>query len=66
MWRNGADSVPVAVKHLVAGASEMSRVKLLQEAAIMAQFTHPNVVSLHGVVSNTESVSEKEIISLIM
>lgn len=56
LWRNGADSVQVAVKRLIEGASEINRVKLLQEAAIMAQFTHPNVVSLYGVVSETGSV----------
>ena len=56
LWRNGADSVHIAVKHLIEGANEINRVNLLQEAAIMAQFTHPNVVSLYGVVSNTESV----------
>ena len=56
LWKNGGESVQVAVKHLIEGVSKINRVKLLQEAAIMAQFTHPNVVTLYGVVSNTESV----------
>ena len=56
-WKNGAKSIPVALKLLKKEASEMDKVKFLQEAAIMAQFTHPNVVSLYGVVSKTEPVS---------
>ena len=57
VWKNGARSIPVALKLLKKEASEMDKVKFLQEAAIMAQFTHPNVVSLYGVVSKTEPVS---------
>lgn len=47
----------VAVKMLKPGAGEEDRVKLLQEAAIMGQFVHKNVVSLHGVVTLGEPVS---------
>ena len=32
-------------------ADEEDKVKFLQEAAIMAQFKHPNVINLYGVVS---------------
>ena len=46
----------MALKLLKEGSSEMCRVKFLQEAATMAQFKHPNVVTLHGVVSKTEPV----------
>ena len=56
MWKDGPRSVPVAVKLLKEGASEIDKVKFLQEAAIMAQFTHPNVVSLYGVVNKDQSV----------
>ena len=57
VWRNGARDISVAVKLLKEGADEIDKVKFLQEAAIMAQFRHPNVVSLYGVVSKTEPVS---------
>ena len=47
----------VALKTLKAGSEKMDKVKFLQEAAIMAQFRHPNIVTLYGVVSDKESVS---------
>ena len=47
----------VAVKTLQEGASEEDKVKFLQEAAIMGQFSHPNVVKLYGVVTEGEPVS---------
>ena len=40
----------VAIK-TVKSSAEQERVKLLQEAAIMGQFAHSNVVRLHGVVT---------------
>ena len=63
VWRNGARDIQVAVKLLKEGASEIDKVKFLQEAAIMAQFRHPNVISLYGVVSKTEPVSLHEILA---
>ena len=52
VWRRPNDSaVDVALKTLNEGASEQDKVRVLQEGAIMAQFKHPNVISLHGVVS---------------
>ena len=45
------------MKTLKEGSSELDKVKFLQEAAIMAQFRHPNIVTLHGVVSDKEPVS---------
>ena len=50
------EKLEVAVKTLQEGASEQDKVKLLQEAAIMGQFSHPNVVKLYGLVTQ-ESVS---------
>ena len=57
LWKNGVMNIPVALKLLKEGSSELDKVKFLQEAAIMAQFSHPNVVSLYGVVCKTEPVS---------
>ena len=51
------NTVQVALKVLKEGSSETDKVKFLQEAAIMAQFKHPNVVSLYGVRSKGEPVS---------
>ncbi|CAI8022487.1 Ephrin type-A receptor 4a (Fragment), partial [Geodia barretti] len=47
-WTNGRRQTTVAVKTLTDSANT---VKFLQEAAIMAQFRHPNILTLHGVVS---------------
>ena len=49
--------VKVAVKTLKEGSKEEDRVKFLQEAAIMGQFKHHNVVEMYGVVSVGEPVS---------
>ena len=45
------------MKMLKMGATDEHRLKLLQEAAIMGQFVHKNVVRLHGVVTVGEPVS---------
>ena len=47
----------MAVKMVTTNSPEEEKVKLLQEAAIMGQFSHPNVVQLHGVVTVGEPVS---------
>ena len=47
----------VAVKVLKKGSAV---IKFLQEAAIMWQFNHPNVVKLYGVVISGEPVSQKK------
>ena len=47
----------VALKTLKEGSRGQDKVKFLQEAAIMAQFKHPNIVTLYGVVSDKEPVS---------
>ena len=49
--------VEVAVKTLKEGAKEEERIKFLQEAAIMGQFKHPNVVTMYGIVTDGEPVS---------
>jgi hypothetical protein len=49
--------VDVAVKTLKEGLGKEDRVKFLQEAVIMRQFEHPNVVEMYGVVTQGEPVS---------
>ena len=57
VWHSLEGPVEVAIKTLRAEASEEERVKFLQEAAIIGQFHHPNIVKLHGVVTVGEPVS---------
>ena len=45
------------MKTLKPDSPEEEKVKFLQEAAIMGQFSHPNVVKLYGVVTVGEPVS---------
>ena len=47
----------VAVKTVKSGSLEVEKLKLLQEAAIMGQFVHHNVVHLVGIVTIGEPVS---------
>lgn len=54
----GSDQVmkeEVAVKTMEDGSSEDDRIKFLQEATIMGQFDHPNIVKLIGVILNAEN-----------
>ena len=46
----------VALKSVKPGPSQEERVKLLQEAVIMAQFKHPNVLKSYGVVAQPDLV----------
>ena len=57
VWQCPRSQEEVAIKLLQPGAPEEGRVKFLKEAAIMGQFSHPNVISLHIVVTLGEPVS---------
>ena len=58
VWLSPAGGeVAVAVKTLKEGSGGEDRVKFLQEATIMGQFKHPNVVTMYGVVTVEEPVS---------
>ncbi len=46
----------VAVKSFSSKITAAERTKLLQEAAIMSQFNHPNVLRLYGIVMETHTV----------
>jgi len=45
------DNLEVAVKTLNTNASDKDRLRFLQEAAIMCQFDHENIIKLYGLVS---------------
>ena len=63
LLRRDENQVEVAVKTLKEGSGEEDRVKFLQEATIMGQFIHHNVVEMFGVVTEGEPVSEVVIYS---
>ena len=50
MLSSTTGDVEVAVKMLNTDASDKDKLRFLQEAAIMCQFDHQNVIKLHGVV----------------
>ena len=50
VWNSKKGRIPVAIKSLKVENDEKN-VKFLQEAAIMGQFNHPNVLKLLGVVT---------------
>ncbi|XP_051957466.1 ephrin type-A receptor 8-like isoform X2 [Xyrauchen texanus] len=52
----GKRDTPVALKTLKAGYTEKQRRDFLSEASIMAQFDHPNVIHLEGVVTRSKPV----------
>ena len=54
---NGGEKLEVAVMTLKEGSDEQDKIKFLQEAAIMGQFSHPNIVKLYGVITEGEPVS---------
>ena len=56
-WTRMGQSYDVAVKSLIQNSSEIDKIKLLQEAAIMGQFQHPNIVKLFGVTKEGNLVS---------
>ena len=59
VWRPPRkNQVRVAVKTLKEGFGKEERIKFLQEAAIMGQFKHPNVVKMYGVVTLGKPVCE--------
>ncbi len=55
-WQSSGGVMEVAVK-TNQSKEEGDKVKFLQEAAIMGQFRHPNIVKLIGVVTLGEPVS---------
>ena len=57
LWKEKVGvSLTVAVKTLHSSATNEERLKMLQEADIMSQFVHPNVVRLIGVIKSNDEV----------
>ena len=53
-WTPSPDKeAEVAIKTLNSDASDKDRLRFIQEAAIMCQFDHENVIKLYGVVTET-------------
>ena len=51
------DAFEIAVKTLQKEAKQQEKIKFLQEAALMAQFHHTNVLKIIGVVAENNTVS---------
>ena len=56
LWETPYYVTHVAIKMLKKDATEEEMVKFLQEAAIMGQFRHPQIVRLLGVVTVDQPV----------
>ena len=54
---SSSSGVEVAVKSLEGESTEEERVKFLQEAAIMGQFKHPNIIRIAGAITTSDPVS---------
>ena len=62
LWTtSNSQGMEVAVKQLKTGAFTLEKIKFLQEAAIMAQFSNQNVLRLLGMVTQEEEVCEYHI-----
>ena len=51
VWISRLGEIPVAVKTLKDPCTEEKKVGLFQEALIMGQFSHPNIIRILGIVS---------------
>lgn len=61
-WFSNDGVKDVAIKTLHRDAGDTNRVRSLQEAAIMAQFHHPNVVLLHGIIITKDNNVQHNIV----
>ena len=56
-WKpSSTKEVKVAIKTLNIDSTDKDRLRFLQEAAIMCQFDHENVIKLYGVVTNAPAM----------
>ena len=65
MWKPSVadEAISVAVKSLNTNANENDKLHFLQEAAIMCQFNHINVIKLYGVVTEDPAMIVLEYMS---
>ena len=56
VWCRPHGIIEVAVKTLHSDASPTDKLKFLQEGAITSQFRHPNVIFLHGIITDKSKV----------
>ena len=64
MWKpSSMKEVEVAIKTLNTDSTTKDRVRFLQEAAIMCQFEHENVIKLYGVVTDEPAMIVLEYMS---
>ena len=59
LWKSNKKdtTLEVALKTIPKEGKADHRIKLLQEALIMEQFSHPNVVQFFGIISHGDPVS---------
>lgn len=50
IYDNECKQVAIKTLHVDASGSEEEKMKLLKEAAIVGQFSHANVIKLHGYI----------------
>ena len=56
-WKGKKSDLDIVVKSLKSNAPQEEKIKLLQEAVIMGQFHHPNILQFYGVVNEGATVS---------
>ena len=56
VWTRAHGIIEVAVKTLHSDATPTDKLKFLQEGAITSQFRHPNVIFLHGIITDKTKV----------
>ena len=56
LWTSSKHNFEVALKCLLTSSTEGERIKFFQEAAIMGQFIHPNILKILGMVTISEPV----------
>lgn len=57
LWYSHSGNREVAVKVMRDGSTEKDKIKVLQEAVIMGQFSHQHVVKFYGILTLMEPVS---------